>query len=181
MASRKIDTAHVVKLSDNNYERWRLQITLVLKAAKVWQVASGDEVRTVANKEEWDEKDIEAQALIVPTLDEIQTNHVYACDSAHEMLSKLKDVHADSSELNKQRTLAAFLNYTVKQGKKLTLVYAEIEALARNLAELGVKMDEAAVVTKIVTVLPDDKHRSFKKAWDSVQSKDQTMGNLLAD
>jgi len=40
-----IDTKHLVKLDGSNYERWRLQISLVLKAAKLWQIASGETPR----------------------------------------------------------------------------------------------------------------------------------------
>jgi len=32
----KIDLSHVIKLTESNYEQWRLQITLILKSAKLW-------------------------------------------------------------------------------------------------------------------------------------------------
>jgi hypothetical protein len=46
--------------------------------------------------------------------------------------------------------------------------YTEIEQLRRSLQEMGVIIDEATAVTKIVSALPDGKYHSFKKAWDSV-------------
>jgi len=51
--------------------------------------------------------------------------------------------------------------------------------LARCLNEMGIKMDETTVVTKIVSALPDEKFHAFKKAWDSVAETSQTMPILL--
>jgi len=58
--------------------------------------------------------------------------------------------------------------------------YIEIEELFRNLNEMGVKMDTTTVVSKIVSSLPGEKYRAFRKAWDSVPEASQKMAGLLA-
>src|SRR5271167_3131703 len=109
----KIDTHHVVKLGRDNWEQWKLQITLILRASKVWGYVNGTIVKPAEAAGEaaitaWEEKDYQAQAIMVPTLDAVNTNHVYSLGSSQEIFEKLRQIHSDSSALNKQNTLAAF-------------------------------------------------------------------------
>ena len=152
-----------------------------MKAAEVWDVVSGTTPRPAAAADQpaWDKKDVEAQAILVPTLDKHQTNHVYSCATSKEMFDRLKDVNSDSSSLNKQHTLTSFLNYKIGSDQPIIRCYLDIEELARNLNEMGVAIDETTVVTKIVSSLPDD-FLAFKKAWDSVPDTSQTMRMLLS-
>jgi len=103
--STRIDISHVVKLGDDNYKQWRLQITVVFKAAGIWDVPSGITERTESNADDFDRKDIRAQAYIIPTLNAVNANHIYHCKSSKEILNKLKQIHSDASTLNKQHTL----------------------------------------------------------------------------
>ena len=179
---KKLDTAHIVKLDDTNYHQWKLQITLVLKAAEVWTVVSGEEMKPEDDDDvqDWNKKDITAQAIMVPTLSKHQSNHVCNSTTAKEMFDKLEELNSDSSTLNKQRTLTSFFNYKVKTTTSIVTAFLEMEQLARSLNEMGVMMDETTVITKIVSSLPDAKYEAFKKAWDSVPDDKQSMRMLLA-
>lgn len=95
------------------------------------------------------------------------------------MWDTLKGIHSDSSALNKQGTLSAFLTYEVKSGQSLVEAYTEIEKLSRSLNEMGATNDETTTVTKIVSSLPNV-HKAFKKAWDSVPAASQTIPMLLS-
>ena len=165
---KRIDITQVVKLDDSNYERWKLQITVVLKAAEVWDVVSGETPRPpateAAQRAAWDKKDIEAQAILIPTLDKLQTVHIYELTTAKSIFDRLKEVNADSSTLNKQHTLASFLNFKVDLDQPPVKAYLEMEQLYRSLKEMGVQIDEDTVITKIVSALPDERFQAFKKA-----------------
>ena len=154
----------------------------MLKALKLWDYVSGQIERPEVKAEQaaWDKKDVQAQAILVPTLDAINANHIRSCTTVKAMFHKLKSIHSDSSVLNKQHTLTAFLNFKMKPDLTLVQNYNEVEELSRSLNEMGVVIDEATTVTKIVSALPDDKYKSLKKAWDSVTPDSQTMVNLLA-
>jgi len=183
---RKIDTSHVVKLDTTNYQQWSLQVKLILKSAGVWPIVSGDQLRPIATGSnddkvaEWDQADIEAQAIIVPLLDKKQTSHIFSCDTSSEVWEKLKKINSDSSTLNKQHTLSKFFNYKIGPEDSIVDAFGELEELSRALAEMGVPMAESAVVTKIVSALPDSKFKAFKKAWDSVPEHEQKMDRLLS-
>jgi gag-polypeptide of LTR copia-type/Domain of unknown function (DUF4219) len=168
----------LTKLNDSNYRYWKLQVTLSLQAKKLWPVVCGESLRPrIAGDAQiaWDERDLEARALLVPTLEEKQMFHIYNCQTSKEIFEKLKSIHSDASTLNKQRTLASFLNFQLKKDQTLVEAYAEVENLVRSLADIGVNIDEPTSVTKIVSALPDDRYLAFKKSWDSVPAMPMTM------
>lgn len=180
---KKIDITHVVRLDDSNYERWKLQITTVLEAAEVLEVVNGTSPQPPAGDAvlpAWRKKDAEARAIIVPTLDKNQTNHVFKCTTAKAMFDKLKQVNSDSSVLNKQYTWASFHNYKVRKEQTAVSIYLDLEEIARNLNDMGENVADSQVIMKIVSSLPDNKFLGFRKAWQSVAAADQTMVNLLA-
>jgi len=178
-----VDTKRIVRLDGTNYSRWKLQIGLALKATKLWDIVNGTTVRPAAagaDQIKWDEQDIQAQALIVPTLSERQTAHIYSCTSSHEMYARLKDLNSDSSIINRNQTLTTFFNFAIGPNQNLVDAFTEMEQLWRSLTEIGTNFDEATVVTRLVSALPEPKYQSFKKAWDSVPMDSQTMVMLLA-
>jgi hypothetical protein len=182
--AKKVDTSHVLKLEDGNYQRWKMQVSLVLRASEVWGVVNGTELKNsdptkVAEIKAWESKDVHAQAIIVPLLDRKQSTHIYNCTTSKEMWDKLQGIHSDGSSLNKQHTLSKFFNYRISSAQSVVDAFSEVEDLARSLNEMGIKMEETTVVTKIVSSLPDEKFHAFKKAWDSVPEASQTMPALL--
>ena len=183
MGKDGISTRHVVKLEDStNYQQWRLQVQLILEAAEVWSVVipTAQPPEETGELQKWNKKDVEARAIIVPTLSKRQMSHIYSISTAKEMWKKLKDVNSDDSTLNKQQTLSKFLNYRIKTGDSPVTAYLEIEELARNLEEMGERQNKATVITKIVSSLPDNPFEAFKRAWDSVPEDSQSMEMLLA-
>jgi len=173
---KKVDTSYVVKLEDGNYQRWKMQVTLVLQASEVWDVVTGTTPRPGAPagagdpdlRPAWDLKDVHARAIIVPLLDAKNTSHISnRCNTAKEMWDKLSSLHDDSSNLNKQNTLTKFLTYRIRPEDSIVKAYTEIEDLSRSLGEMGIPVTEPMVVTKIVSSLPDD-YQGFKQAWDIV-------------
>ena len=178
---KKIDITQVVKLEESNYPRWKLQISLVLEAAELWDIVNGDTACPAADpyKAAWKKKDVEARALIVPTLGKSQTNHIYNCATSKDMFDRLKDVNSDSSALNNQHILNKFLGFKIAPNQNVISAFLEVEELARNLNEMGVVIDTQTVITKIVSSLPES-YGGFKDAWDSVPEATQTMPLLLS-
>jgi predicted anti-sigma-YlaC factor YlaD len=77
-------------------------MSLVLRAIGVWDIVSGaskrpDPAVDAAGATAWDKLDVEEQAILLPTLDVYQTNHVYSCKTCQEMWDKLAHINSDSS------------------------------------------------------------------------------------
>ncbi|CAL8117940.1 unnamed protein product [Orchesella dallaii] len=184
MVKSEIGSIPVVQLDGYNYKQWRFQICLVLQASDIWDVVSGDEAKPDASKAaelaSWKKNDVKARAIMAATLTAEQTNHIVSSTTAQEMFEKLRSIHSDSSTLNQQHTMHKFFSYELDERSSPLVAYREIEELARSLEEMGVKMDESMVISKIVSCLSNEKYGAFKKAWDSVSEDRQTMPSLLA-
>jgi len=107
---KEVDVAQVVKMDGTNFQRWKLQISLVLNASKLGDVVSGTDTKPadatkVAEIQAWVKKDVEAQALIVQTLDAKQTSHIFSLATSKEIFDKLHAVNSDSSNLNMQHII----------------------------------------------------------------------------
>lgn len=116
MSTKRIDTSQVVKLHESNYEMWKLQISLILQAAGVWTIVDGSETRPASDatlQQAFDQREIQARAIIIPTLTENQICHIVSMTTAKQVWDQLKDVNSDTSALNKQHVLSSFLNYKI--------------------------------------------------------------------
>ncbi|CAG7818823.1 unnamed protein product [Allacma fusca] len=171
----------IEKLDGTNYNCWKLDVQLALEASELWEVADGSETLPAddTKKKAWKLKDVQARAIIVPSLDKTQKNHIYSCKTAKEMLDKLRDLHSDSSILNLQHTMTKFLNYQI--GKDVSPVKAmlELQELARMLADMQNPVSDAWLVNRVVSSLPAE-YLPFKKSWASVPVKSQTSETLMA-
>ena len=179
-SSFKSKVDYIVKLDGSNFKLWKFQLTLVLKAQKLWDVVSGIAARPAADADKqaaWDLQDVEAQSIIASAVNSVQMNHIYDCQSAKAMFDKLVLANSDSSSLNKQHTLMKFMNYSIEKNESPVAAMVEIEGLARSLEEIGLKQAEETVVTKIVSCLPKQ-YAAFQTAWDSVDPNQQTLVNL---
>ena len=161
--SHKIDSHNVVKLGTDNYEQWKLQMSLTLKSNKLWDYVSGTipkpaENAPVVDIKAWEDKDWLAQATMVTTLDPTNTGRIYSLPTAKEMYDKLASIHSDSSVLNRQHVSTSFLNYKPRKGTTPSQIYNDLESMARHLNEMGVATDESWTVLKIVSALPDEQH-----------------------
>jgi hypothetical protein len=182
MTTTSVRTDNVEKLNGGNFNRWKLQISLILEASDLWDVVTGDEAipgSDDAKIKKWKKKDVQARSIIVPTLDAAQTSHIYSCKTSKEMFDKLAAANSDSSSLNKQHTTTKFLNYQMKRDQSPVQAMMEIEDLVRSLAEMKVVLDESTVITKVVTALPDA-YDAFKTAWDSVPESSQSREMLMS-
>ena len=93
---------------------------------------------------------------------------------------RLRDFHSDHSQLNKNQTLAKFLNFKINPDESIVSQFIEIEELARALKDMGVEQNEQTVMMIVVSALPDPQFTMFKKAWHSVPEANQSMEFLLS-
>ncbi|OXA40185.1 Copia protein [Folsomia candida] len=185
---KKVETSHIPKLNGDNYQPWKLQVTLALQAGGVWGYIDGTKKKPTlktdgsnqTDVDKWDENDVGARSLIVQLLEQGQMAHIYACDSAKTTWEKIAEVNSDASILNVQRTLTRFYNFKISEDRSAVEACGELEELARALKEMGNPVTAQALVIKAVSSLPESKFHAFKRAWGSVDAASQTMANLIA-
>jgi len=148
---KKISTTHISKLNGENYPQWKLQVSLVLKAYKVWGHVDGtnaqpSDAATAADKTKWNDADVEAMAIMVPLVDTKQMTHIRSCTTAKEVWDKLEKINSDASELNIQQTFSKFFQYKIGPEQSIVEAFGEIEELSRCLEEMNSALPEKAVV-----------------------------------
>ena len=170
---------NIEKLNGPNWNKWNKSMFLLLNAAEAWGIVSGTEAKPDANPEKWMKKDFEAQALIFTALDDSQAAMVYSCETSKETYDTLKAANADSSLSNKTHTLSKYYAAKCAKGRSAVEFMTEMEEIARCLSQMGSPIDDASLVCKIVTSLPDD-YEMFKISWDNVETVNQTRAKLRA-
>lgn len=82
------------RLTESNYDFWAIQMKSLLVGADLWKFPSGRSVRSEAGKkEEWDDQDERAAAMIALNLSASQIMHVKQLRTSKEIWDKLKEVH----------------------------------------------------------------------------------------
>ncbi|KAK9751583.1 hypothetical protein QE152_g4970 [Popillia japonica] len=94
-----------IKLNNNNYQLWKHQLKILLKAKKVWYVIESEKPKIEENTQEaeqrkikdeiekYEEKSAVAASIILSTLESSQAQQVINLDEAKDIWFKLKEIH----------------------------------------------------------------------------------------
>lgn len=72
----------IEKLTEENYESWKIQMRSVLVCNDMWDYVNGTIPRTAENTAVWTVKDQKALALIVLSMSRGQLNHVKKAETS---------------------------------------------------------------------------------------------------
>ena len=182
---RKLDFGNILKLDGTNYRKWRMQVQCVLTSYGLWDIANGNEKAPAADadaddKAKWLKKDNDAKAVIMLSMSSNQLDHLVSCTTSEAMFDKLEQVYDDTSAVNIQQTLTKFYTYKHSPDQSPIKTYTDLQEIASCMKELGCPVEDIALVTRIVTSLPNEKYFAFRQAWQSIDTGNQTMTRLLA-
>lgn len=68
--------AHIERLTEDNYELWKIHMKSALVFNDLWSYVDGSEVKTEANQADWLKEDGKALALINMCIFQSQLNHI---------------------------------------------------------------------------------------------------------
>lgn len=164
----------------SNYTLWKFEVKIFLEAAKVYNVAVGNDAKPLLDADKlktWNESDAMARKIIVTTIDKSLLTHILTCTYAHEMWSTLKNLFGKSTEQEKSALYQEFfgLNF-IKNGNVVTYV-SKLETLFVQLKGLEAGIKDEMLINKILQGLPDS-YRSFKTGWDFLPVGNKTLETL---
>jgi len=81
---------NIEKLTENNYEVWKVHMKSVLVFSDLWQYVNGTEVKPEENSQEWLKKDAKALALINLSISQSQLNQVKKAETSKQAWDKLE-------------------------------------------------------------------------------------------
>jgi len=86
-------TCNIEKLTDTNYESWKIQMRSVLVVNDLWGYVSGEIAPTEASQAEWKQKDRKTLALITLSRSQNQITHIKKAETSAEAWIELEKVH----------------------------------------------------------------------------------------
>ncbi|CAH2090994.1 unnamed protein product [Euphydryas editha] len=170
-------SSRIVVLGEGNWPVWRLQISIILKARKLYEVVTSKRPVTDNRKalEEWDDLDRKAQEVIVLRVEESILSYLTTCTSSNEMWEKLQNIFESKSKVGLHLIQQRFYNLQIEA--PMTKFISTVEEIVSTLKSFNEEISEKMVVTKILLSLPDT-YKHFISAWESVRVEEQTLSNL---
>ncbi|KAK9870289.1 hypothetical protein WA026_006376 [Henosepilachna vigintioctopunctata] len=166
-----------------NYESWRFKLDLTMKARKLFQVATGVEVRPHGDESSttvstWIAKDLEAQTLIGLNCNSNIARKLAKCNSAHVMLQKLDLLYGKKSDISIEGLQRQFFGYKYNESKSIIENCMQIQEYADSLSAEGEDVKDSWIMQRILTILPPKLHH-FRSAWHNVSEPDKNLSNLF--
>lgn len=93
--------SNIEKLTESNYELWKVQMKSVLVYNDLWQYVDGTEVKPPENATEWIRKDSKALALINLSISHSQLNYVKKAETAKSAWDCLKGIFESKGPVRK--------------------------------------------------------------------------------
>lgn len=178
------DTLKIDKLnSEDQWSTWKFQVRLSLIAADVFEVVNGDSEKPAATEAAlltaWKKKDAKAQRIIGMTVGNAQILHIRICTSGKEMWDKLHTVFEQKNETSLLLLHQRFFAFVKEPTENMTSFISRLEELVHRLNDLGEKIPNDMIITKIIMSLPAE-YGSFSSAWESTTKADRTIDKLRA-
>ncbi|CAL1681040.1 unnamed protein product [Lasius platythorax] len=179
--SEEISVKSIGKLNGKNFQCWKFQVTAALQAYGNYDVVIGRKIKladlaTVEGKN-WVREDAKAKFILSSSIEEKLMSCLITCETSHEMWIKLSAIHEQKSASNKLILTQKFHEYRMSPSDSVMQHVAKVQNMAAQLADLGERISDVAIMAKILASLPS-KYNPLKTAWDSVAVAEQTISNL---
>lgn len=172
-----------------NWNIWKFQVGVVLKAKGVFEVTDGTIQKPVLgvnddkNKYEeelrkWQKRDNTAQEILVSRMEENPMSHILNCETSNEMWIKLKSIYEQKSDVSLHLLQQRFFNFKY-DGEGIALFASKIEDLRTQLSQMGENVSDKMIITKIIMSLPEE-FKHFQSAWESVPVEKQYLNDLIS-
>lgn len=177
----KIDISSITKFDGRNYHQWMFQLKCALRAKGLYGMVDGTSAAPApAQRQEletWLRKDAQAMFTVTSAMDLSQIALVENCETSKEMIDKLNAIYKQTSEVNKLMAHESFHQYKMQPNDSIAKHIAKIENLAQQIKDCGDDISDTAIVTKILSTLPQT-YRNVRQAWLSMDETKQTIKNL---
>jgi len=159
------NTYNIEKLSDSNYESWKIQMRSVLIVNDLWSYANGDVVPMSETEAEWKVRDGKALALILLSTSENQVNHIKRAVTAAEAWSGLEKIHESKGPVRKAVLYKQLYRMRKESSQSMTQYVRSFVRKAEQLEEAGIKIPNELLSIMLLSYLPE--YDSFCVAIES--------------
>ena len=171
-----------IKLCNDNYLHWKSYIQAVLQSKNVWEIVNGETVCPVQLTEEeaaaerasevakrnkaikdWNTNDALARMIIINSIDKEHVNLIINCSSSNEMYTNIINHREQRTTTNEWRTRRKLTDLRFTSAHTVTSYFAELEAIVKQMNDLGLTVDDNSLMVKVLDDLPPC-FQSFRQA-----------------
>jgi len=176
----------VAKLTNENYEIWRILMEAVFTRRNVRDVALGIIPRPLTGPnskgvKDWDRQSAEARAEMILAVEVDQLAHMSA-PTAYEVWQELERVHRSRGFATKMSLRRKFMSMRMEDTQKMASWIGDVRNVAFRLKQSGITVDDEDVILVLTMGLPDS-YDTFIVALDSTDpaslTLDYVIGRLL--
>ena len=169
----------VYKFTGKNFNLWKHQLRIALDGREIFTIVDGSEtLKDVVDKEAWKKKDNLAKWIITTSVDQEHLAMIITCKTSAEMWERLVSIHEQVSSESKFMLIQQFVDYKYNKGDSIAAHVAKIETMAQSLEDVGQKMSEEQIISKLITSLPSE-YRHVLSAWKSIPDEQRTRKTLI--
>lgn len=169
----------VFKFTGENFTLWKGQLRIVLDGREIFAIVDGSEkLEDAEDKEAWKRKDNLAKMIITTSVDMKHLGMIVNCKTSAEMWERLVSIHEQVSEESIFMMIQQFVDYKYCKEDNIASHIAKIEMMAQNLEDIGQKMSENQIISKLITSLPSE-YRHVLTAWKSMPAEQKTRKTLI--
>ncbi|UYV74622.1 hypothetical protein LAZ67_12000313, partial [Cordylochernes scorpioides] len=130
-------------------------------------------------KNAWIIKDAKVQKYIISSIDKTILTHIIHCENAKSMYDTICRIFERDDEQLKCKLLQEFHTYKFDKNVDLVANISNLRNLAFKLNNLKQNFDDNIVISKILTILPEE-YNYFCTAWESTGKDEKTIENLIS-
>jgi len=158
--------SNIEKLTENNYELWKVHMKSVLVYNDLWQYVDGTEVKPNENAHDWIKKDSKALALINLSISHSQLNYVKKTETAKGAWDCLKGIFESKGPVRKATLYKQLLRMKKKANVTLTQHVNDFTSKAEQLEEAGIEIPDELLSIMLLNSLPEE-YENFIVAIES--------------
>ncbi|KAL0116419.1 hypothetical protein PUN28_009806 [Cardiocondyla obscurior] len=168
--------ANIDKLTETNYELWKIQMKSVLVFNDLWKYTEGTEIKPTADAQDWIRKDSKALALINLSITHSQLNHVKKATTSKEAWDGLKAVFESRGPVRKAALYKQLQRMEKKPSITMTQYVTDFTRKAEQLEEAGIEIPDELLSIMLLGSLPVE----FENFSVAIESRDEipTLENL---
>lgn len=167
---------------EDNFQIWKFQVTILLKDKEAFSIVEGRQARSSTNAEEAhqrDLKDVQAQKILVQTVETGILTHIMTATTSFQMWTKLLELYERNTAQRRCNLLQEFYGFRMTKGSKLVDQIGKLQNLAYQLAQTECRISDDMLISKVLVSLPES-FRYFATSWESTEAREKTLQNLVA-
>ena len=147
------ELCEVVKLDNDNYQQWKIELRDSLEALDLWEIVDGIEKDPEGDDtahRAWKKKDSKARSILRKTLDSVHFNHVRDCMTSRKILERLKELKEPQGVNILLEAWKDFTTYDWKEGMDVTTFWSGLTVIIGKVEACGKKVEDELAMAKIL-------------------------------